>query len=136
MKLKLGIEYSDKISWFQYPSTLCRKNFGLQIKNLVLEMLSHTYHDPISYLNSIFEFAKKNFKINFYAIFLLCKNRLIGCVKYFSGRPESENRSKPQIIAIPDTKLLYTYIIPLNATNPKCQFPKKKRHQNFDNCDP
>ena len=29
-------------------------------------MLSHTYHDPISCLDLIFEFAKKNFQISFF----------------------------------------------------------------------
>ena len=34
MKLKMGIEYSDKTSYFQYPSSLCCKKIlgGLQIK--------------------------------------------------------------------------------------------------------
>ena len=32
----------------------------------IQEMLSHTYHDPISCLDPIFEFAKKNFQIHIF----------------------------------------------------------------------
>ena len=67
MKLKMGLEYSDKTSWFQYPSTLCsKKNFlGLQIKNPRLRKCPPWSGDTSRYFQYCHT-ASRNFFFNFF----------------------------------------------------------------------
>ena len=53
MKLKMGKKYSDKTSYFQYPSSLCYKKFfgRLQIKNPRLRKCSLSSGDTSRYLH-------------------------------------------------------------------------------------
>ena len=52
-----------------FPDRKIWSNHYWNFVEWIQEMLSHTYHDPISCLDPIFDFAKKIFKFHFLCIF-------------------------------------------------------------------
>ena len=61
--------YQLRIFHFFFPDRQIWSNHYWNFVEWIQEMLSHTYHDPISCLHPIFEFANFFFKFHFLCIF-------------------------------------------------------------------
>ena len=73
-----------RFCWKTHPDRKIWSNHYWNLSEWTQEMLSNTYHDPISCLDPIFDFSKKNFHFSFFMLFSLRATSKSSLVSSFS----------------------------------------------------